>query len=434
MGGRLLAQDPAQKTDELITAYAGLHQFNGSVLVAWQGKVILEKGYGYKNIASNTFNDAHTIFQVGSVTKQFTSTIILKLVEMKKMSLSDKVSKYYPAFPHGDSISIENLLTHTAGIYNYTNDRAFMQTGAVKPSTEREMMALFENKPLDFPPGTKWSYSNSGYSLLGYIIQKVSGMPYEKAVRRYIFEPLHMNASGFDFTDLHNDEKATGYYQLTEKARPVAPIVDSSVSFSAGAIYSTVGDLYKWHEGMEAYRIVPKTLLDKAYTPYKNNYGYGWIIDSVFHRRRIAHSGGIFGFVSNIARIPEDDACIVLLSNSMNTDLQGITQKILAILYHQPYQLPGERKAIALPEDSLKKYVGTYEMEDKSLIGITLENGQLMGKSSNGQVSALWPEKMGFFFIKEVDFQLEFRTDPDGKVNRVLIYHSGDLKTARKIR
>src|SRR6186997_2017452 len=233
----------ADKLDALINAYAKMYKFNGAALVAKNGVILLNKGYGYRDAENKVANNEQTIFQLGSVTKQFTSAVILKLQEEKKLSVSDKLSKYFPGYPKGDSITIEHLLTHTSGIYNYTNDGDFMTTEVTKPASREKMMALFTNKPLDFSPGTSWNYSNSGYSLLGYIIEAVTKKPYYQAVRKYIFTPLHMTHSGFDFTHLKKKEKATGYFSLQGKNATPAPIVDSTVAFSAGAIYSTVGDL-----------------------------------------------------------------------------------------------------------------------------------------------------------------------------------------------
>ncbi len=303
------------KLDALIDAYAKLYKFNGSALVAKNGIILLNKGYGYRNATDKVANNEQTIFQLGSVTKQFTSAVILKLQEEKKLSVSDKLSKYFPGYPKGDSITIEQLLTHTSGIYNYTNDEKFMANEVTKPANREMMMALFRDKPLDFSPGTSWSYSNSGYSLLGYIIEAVTKKPYEQAVRKYIFTPLKMTHSGFDFTHLKSSEKAIGYFKLNDKEKEEAPIVDSSVSFSAGAIYSTAGDLYLWHKALEKNTILSREQQEKAYTPVKNRYGYGWSIDSIEGKRRVSHGGGIHGFITNIARVPEDDICIVLLSN-----------------------------------------------------------------------------------------------------------------------
>ncbi|TMI88097.1 MAG: beta-lactamase family protein [Bacteroidetes bacterium] len=318
------AQETA-KLDELISAYAKMYKFNGAALVAKNGVILLNKGYGYRNAADKIANTEQTVFQLGSITKQFTSAIILKLQQEKKLSVSDKLSKYFPGYPKGDSITIEHLLSHTSGIFNYTNDEKFMENEITKPSSREKIMALFKDKPLDFSPGTAWNYSNSGYSLLGYIIEDVTKMPYEKVVRKYIFTPLQMTHSGFDFTHLKNKEKATGYFKLDDKEIVPAPIVDSTIAFSAGAIYSTTGDLYLWHKALQQNKILLKEQQEKAYTPVKNKYGYGWSIDSVEGKRRVSHGGGIHGFVTNISRVPEDDICIVLLSNTSNPAISEIT-------------------------------------------------------------------------------------------------------------
>ena len=161
----------------------------------------------------------NSIFQIGSITKQFTATVILKLQEENKLKVTDKLSQYFPDYPKGDSITIEQLLTHTSGIYSYTSDHVFMQHEVSKPADRQKMMALFKDKPLQFSPGTKWEYSNSAYSLLGYIIEDVAKMPYEQAVRKYIFSPVKMDHSGFDFTHLANINKATGYFRLTNEKK-----------------------------------------------------------------------------------------------------------------------------------------------------------------------------------------------------------------------
>ena len=161
------AQDTSNKLDTLINAYAKLYRFNGAALVSKNGAILLNKGYGYRNAADKVLNNEQTIFQLGSITKQFTSAVILKLQEEKKLNVSDKISKYFPGFPKGDSITIEQLLTHTSGIYNYTNDHKFMANEVTKPTNREKMMALFKDKPLDFSPGTGWNYSNSGYSHAG---------------------------------------------------------------------------------------------------------------------------------------------------------------------------------------------------------------------------------------------------------------------------
>ena len=427
----LFAQDTtSRKIDELLSAYAKLNKFNGSALVAWHGKVIFEKGYGFSDVSGKKLNEPYTIFQIASVTKQFTSAVVLKLVELKKIALTDKLSKYYPDFPQADKITIENLLTHTSGIYDYTHEDT-----VTKLDNEQKMISFLKKKKRDFEPGTNWSYSNSGYSILGFIIQKVSGITYERAVRKYIFDPLHMGHSGFDFERLQSKEKSTGYSVFNDSVKTVATLNDSSVVFAAGAIYSTVGDLYKWHEGLQSYQIVKKELMDKAYTPFKRNYGFGWVIDSIYGKRMIYHSGGISGFSSNFARITEDDACIALLNNKEGPGLETINREIMAILYKQPYNVPKKKQAINLPLDVLAKYVGTYDLQTpKMMLEMSVNNGKLLAHAINGPTFPLSAEKENFFYIQEGLVEIEFVISSDGKVDHIVVSQGGQKNQGKKIK
>jgi len=422
------------KLDALIEAYAKLYKFNGSALVAKNGNILLNKGYGYRNATDKVANNEQTIFQLGSVTKQFTSAVILKLQEEKKLSVSDKLSKYFPGYPKGDSITIEQLLTHTSGIYNYTNDGKFMANEVTKSANREMMMALFKDKPLDFSPGSSWSYSNSGYSLLGYIIEAVTKKPYEQAVRKYIFTPLKMTHSGFDFTHLKSNEKAIGYFKLNDKEKEEAPIVDSSVSFSAGAIYSTIGDLYLWHKALQKNSILSREQQEKAYTPVKNRYGYGWSIDSIEGKRRVSHGGGIHGFITTIARVPEDDICIVLLSNASYTTVGEISKSIFAILYGKEYELPKERTEIKLPEEKLKEYVGEYELNKDLHVVISLKEGALVAIPTGQKTEILYAEKEDLLFVKSQDIQLEFTRNEKKEIDGFILHQGGAKIPCKKIK
>lgn len=424
-----VAQTTAEKLDQLISAYASLQEFRGTALVANKGQVILEKSYG-------TTADTATIYEIASITKTFTSAVVLKLAELGQLSLQDRLSKYYPEYPHGDSITIAELLNHTAGIYDYIHNQDFMFKQSYTPKTEREMLALFEHQPLDFRPGTGWSYSNSGYLLLGYIIQKVTGMSYQQAVRKYIFTPLKMMHTGFAFNRLDSAGRAKGYYAKVGKDYSYpTPLVDSSVTFAAGSIYSTVGDLYKWHLGLQYNRIISAASQAAAYTsaPY-HHYGYGWQIDSLYSKRIVSHSGGIFGFRSNFARIPEDDVCIVLLSNTETPTLDEMTRNIVALLYGQSYHVPEKKKTVQLPEAILKTYAGTYVVKAQSLkLEVKVENGTLVVYPFHGPRSQMAASDETHFFIEDQqDFEVEFKKDASGKVTQMLMTNNGNTRAADK--
>jgi CubicO group peptidase (beta-lactamase class C family) len=427
-------QGKADVLDSVISTYAGMQRFNGTVLVASHGKILLNKGYGYRNVAEKIPNTENSIFQLGSITKQFTGAVILKLREERKLDVSDKISKYFPDFPKGDSITIEHLLLHTSGIFNYTDDANFMKNEVSKPKTRDQMMALFKDKPLDFSPGTQWSYSNSGYSLLGYIIEAVTKDSYEHAVYKYIFNPLKMNHSGFDFTHLNSPDKTTGYLAIKDQHFEPAVIVDSSVSFSAGSIYSTTGDLYKWHSALQGNKMLSTAQKERAYLPVKNNYGYGWVIDSIEGKRRVGHGGGIPGYITNESRVPEDDICIVLLSNASDRSLEEITKNIYAVLYDQPYELPKIRKAVTLPLTALQQYVGEYELAPGFTVIMSIKGAGLGALPTGQSEKIILPEKEDLFFENENDVQIEFTRNDKKEVTGFILHQNGRQINSKKIK
>jgi CubicO group peptidase (beta-lactamase class C family) len=431
---QLAAQDMEQKLDELISAYAKNETFNGTVLVAQKGNILLQKGYGYKNAARKEMNDGNTVFQIGSITKQFTAAVILRLQEKKKLSIHDKLSKYFPALRFADSVTIENLLTHTSGIYNYTNNADFMKTEAVKPASQEKIFALFKDKPLEFEPGSKFSYTNSGYILLGYIIEKVSGKPYEKVMHEMIFTPLQMVHSGFDFVALQSPDKASGYFSLGKSGSTPAPIVDSTASFAAGAIYTTVGDLYKWDRSLYTEKIISKASLKDAYTPRKDKYGFGWGIDTAYGKPVYKHGGGIFGFSTDILRIPEDDVCIILFDNKGDGALDKIADGLNAILHNKPYEIPKEKIVMAVDSAVLKQYTGEYELAPNFILTITLEEGKFMVQATGQGKAELFAEKENFFFLKVADIQVEFIKNVDGKTDKLILHQGGRDMPAKRIK
>ena len=200
-----------EKLDQFIRAYAAANGFNGSVLVARGGTILLDKGYGWRDAARKLPNDGQTRFQIASTTKTFTSTMILRLAAAGKLSLSDKLSRWYPELPFADSVTIEQMLTHTSGIWNFTRGEI------PKRADEQKMITILRTHPLDFPAGSNWSYSNSNYVLLGYILGKIMGQHYFEVVRHTIFEPLLMNSSGFDFANCPAADRAVGYETLNDK-------------------------------------------------------------------------------------------------------------------------------------------------------------------------------------------------------------------------
>jgi len=412
-----------KKLDELFGFYQKQNLFNGSVLVAKKGQVLIDKGFGLQNVTLKKKNNPESIYQIYSITKTFTSSVILKLVEENKLSLSDKLSKFYPGYPKGDSISIEHLLTHTSGLYDYTRGNN------MPDQTEKSFVEFEKTKPLDFPAGTDWSYSNSGYYFLGYIIQKVTGMSYEQAVAEYIFNPLQMKQSGFAFKNLISEDKAIGYEILTDKTYKASVVYDPPGPFAAGGIYSTVGDLYKYYKGLKEYKILRKETLEKAYLPFKNNYGYGWVIVPVFDKITVGHSGAGAGFRSNFVQVPEDDICIVLLSNC-EKDLNNIMGGILKILYDKPYRIP---KEIPVKKEILETYEGTYEASNNFVIYVSIENNKLTAQPKGQPKTILYAEKQNSFYVEEINGYVHFKPNKRNQIDTLLFNQNGQNIKAKRI-
>lgn len=427
------AQSDADRINELVTAYARQYKFNGSILVINKGQVVLSKGYGLKSAKDSTWNDVNTVYQMGSVTKQFTAALILQLEEQKKLSVKDKLSKYYPEIPWADSVTIENLLTHTSGIFNYTNDGRFMASEATKPATPEKILALFKDKPLEFAPGSRFKYSNSGYMLLGYIIEKLTGRSYEQVMHERILTPLGMVHSGFDFAHLNDPDKATGYTTYKEQLKVPAAIVDSSVSFAAGSLYSTVNDMWAWHKGLMKNATIKAASLERAYTRFLDNYGFGWEVDSVYGKRMLQHGGGIFGFNTLFSRVPADDCCIVLLCNMNTGSLEKISRSILAILNNRAYDVPKEKITVPVDTVVLQQYAGEYELAPGFILAIRVQGNALKVRATGQSEFDMYAESEKKFFLKVVDATAEFVRDTDGKVTG-LIWEQNGKREAKKIK
>jgi D-alanyl-D-alanine carboxypeptidase len=311
-----------QKEDAYIRSEAATHFFRGAVLAGIDGKIVFEKAYGLGNEEWNVSNTVHTKFRIASLSKQFTAVCILLLQERGRLNVHDPISRYLAGLPAAwQAVTVHQLLTHTSGIPNYTSslERAKIdRTGA----TPQQRIELVADKVLDFSPGTKWSYSNTGYILLGMIVEKISGQAYADFLKSNIFEPLGMRESGYDRARNILKERASGY-EIIDGHMANADFIDMTVPFSAGAIYSTVEDMYRWNEALaEDGKLLSADSLKQMFAEYPEathegqHYGYGVVISRLkFGRLLYYHGGGIEGFSSSIQRYPKDRVCIVILSN-----------------------------------------------------------------------------------------------------------------------
>src|SRR5580765_8282978 len=354
------AQDAA-RLDEVVQSYVQNKTFMGSVLVARDAKVILNKGYASANLEWNVPNTPTTKFRLGSITKQFTAASILLLEERGKLKLEDPIKMYVPDAPSAwDRITIFNLLTHTSGIPNFTS-LAEYKTLQLSDSPPAKTIATVRDRPLDFFPGEKMSYSNSGYVLLGYVIEKITGASYEQFVRDNIFTPLGMKDSGYDSNSAIIERRAAGYSPLPRD--PInAGYVHMSIPHAAGALYSTTEDLLRWEQGLFGGKVVSATSLAKMTTPFKSDYAFGVMVQTVSGRKVVQHGGGIEGFNTFLAYYLDDKLTVAVLANLNGEAPNQIATKRAALAHGGVVQTTSERKEIPLPVATLSKYVGTYEL------------------------------------------------------------------------
>ena len=384
-------QTKTEQLDELLNQYAEYGQFNGSVLVSENGEIIYKKGFGMANMEWDIPNQPNTKHRLGSITKQFTSMLIIQLVEQGKLKLDVPIITYLPDYPkpNGEKITIHHLLTHTSGIPNYTSFPNFFKNQSREPYSPEEFVKVFADSTLNFTSGEKFAYSNSGYFLLGVIIEKVTGKSYEEVLQENILVPLKMKNTGYDHHNVILKNRATGY-ERSGSSYINANYLDMSIPYAAGSMYSTVEDLYLWDQALYTEQILSKKNIDLLFTPYipafEGHYGYGWGIGKVPIGKTkdslnvINHGGGINGFNTLITRIPSDNNLIVLLNNTGGAPLNEMSNAISGILYNKPYDLPKKSLAYSLLKNI--KELGITEAlvkfkENKSTENYALREGEM---------------------------------------------------------
>jgi CubicO group peptidase (beta-lactamase class C family) len=355
------AQTKVDKLDKLISAYAEYGKFNGSVLVAEKGKVIYKKGFGLAHMEWNIPNQPDTKHRLGSITKQFTAMLIMQLVEQGKLKLDVPISTWLPDYPkkNGDVITLHHLLTHSSGIPNMTSFPGFVKDVMRKSYNPMQLVKISADSTLQFKPGERFAYSNSGYLLLGYIIEKITGKSYEQVLQENIFTPLKMNNTGYDHHGTLLKNRASGY-EKNGRSYVNADFIDMSVPHAAGALYSTVEDLYFWDQALYGNQLLRKENMDLLFTKHIPSgggyYGYGWGIGKIplgntaERIGTVSHGGGINGFNTQITRIPSDKSFIVLLNNTGGAPLNEMTNAIAAIIYDKSYDPPKRSVAYSLAE------------------------------------------------------------------------------------
>jgi CubicO group peptidase (beta-lactamase class C family) len=409
------------------------YEFSGDVLVTQKGKIIYKKAFGFANREWNIHNTIDSRFRIGSITKQFTAAAILQLADNGKLNLDDKLSKYFPDFPKGDSVTIHMLLNHSSGIKDYTTLPNFLSLQPLSLSKD-SVVALFKNQPYNFRPGTQWSYCNSGYFLLGLIIEKVSGQDYGSYLLQNIIGKAGLHHTAVDKTDTILVNRAMGYAKTPSGWR-TANFASMEIPYSAGSIFSTVDDMYQWNKALFGNKVISAAMFSKMTTPYLNHYGYGLYIDSLLGRKSIRHNGGIAGFFNHGVYFPDEDVYIIVLSNN-GSESRNIANALSAILFGTAVISPYTHKEIKIDPRDLDKYPGKYITTDISgSINIELikKGDKLFRKTGMNEVEIFPESNTKFFFGPRTDAQINFIVDANNTVVRTELIRNGFVSELKKI-
>ena len=432
------AQSPNSKAlsaefDKLLSAQFKPGETGCAALVAINGQIIYKKAFGMANLELNVPMQPDMVFRLGSITKQFTAVAILQLMEQGKLSLQDDITKFIPDYPtQAYKITIENLLTHTSGIKSYTNDPGIMKfmKDDLKPE---EVMDKFKNLPMEFAPGTKWNYNNSGFFLLGYIIEKASGMKYQDYIEQNLFKPAGMTNSLYG-SDRKIIKNRAYPYQADGDNTINADYMSMLLPYSAGSLMSTVEDLYMWNRALLSDKFVKRETLEKAWTEYKlsdgkgTHYGYGWFLSQVQGSPTIEHGGGINGYLTNGIYLPKEDVFVAVFSNSTAKGPDAVSTKMAAIAIGKPYS----HTETPVPADIIDQYPGVYEDESGSQRLITKEGSDLFSQRSGGAKIKMKQFAKDKFFFDDYFTILTFNRDASGNITGVDADDRGVITTYKK--
>jgi D-alanyl-D-alanine carboxypeptidase len=418
----------AEAAAKIIAPFVAADLFAGSVLVAKDGVPLLRQGFGLANREWNIAHGTTGKFRLGSLTKQFTATSILQLMERGLLSLDDEIARHYPEAPAAwRGVTLFHLLTHTSGIPSYTSIPGFFRDNAQRNLTPREIIALTENEPLEFPSGAQFKYCNGGYILLGQVIERLSGKAYEDYVREHVLGPLRLTATGYEHTAAIIPERVPGYRFQNGRIEHAAYIA-MSLPYAAGAIYSTADDLLAWQRALAAAKPIGAASRDLMFADHGHGYGFAWGIQRQFARRQFVHAGGINGFSVVLSHYPDDDLTIVVLANIQAAPVQKIARDLAALYFGAE-----EEREVLLDAALLADYVGSYRLAPGRVLRVTQEGARLFAETEKRGRQELFAKDDHTFVGKMIDWEIFFEADGVEQASRVIVRRSGNELSGSRI-
>ncbi|WP_339753902.1 serine hydrolase [uncultured Winogradskyella sp.] len=419
------AQDLTQQFDDIVSQSYKSDMPGATILVAKNGKTIYRKAVGKSSLELDVDMIPENVFMLASITKQFTAVAILMLEEQGKLSLDDPITKYIPDYPTlGKNITVHHLLNHTSGIKSYTGIGNLVEV-ARNDMTLDELIDYFKNEPMDFDPGEEFRYNNSGYILLGKIIEVISGDTYENFIEKNIFNRLGMKSSSYGNTRELVKNRVEGY-EKNENGYVNAHFLSMTLPHAAGSLTSTTDDMLKWQNALTNNTFIKATSLDKAINGSSLNnsehigYGYGLGEMTLKGSKGYTHSGGIFGTSTNGIYLIEEDVYVIGLSNCSCNDIGAVTRNLAAAAIGKPF--PTMKEVVKISEDKMKQWVGAYEFEDGAIRHIFMEDGKLnsMRESETNTVFEIFPLSENRFMFED-GIEYKFSKSTDGKRQAIFI-------------
>jgi len=436
--GRAQMPAAASPYEKILSSAYKADQPGAAALVAKGDEIVFRGAAGMADLELGVPLAPDMVFEIGSITKQFTAAAIMLLSDEGKLAVSDPITRHLPSYPsYGQNVTVEHLLTHTSGIVSYTGIPGYMFTRVRNDVTVQQLIDVFKDLPVEFAPGERYAYSNSGYILLGAIVEAASGMRYEDFVGKRFFEPLGMKTAYYGCSTCIIPRRASGYDGGPDRFTNQR-YLSFTQPYAAGSLMMTVNDLHRWTRALFGGKVVSAASLKRMTTPYvlKNGestgYGYGLGITNIRGRRAIRHGGGIFGFATNALYLPEQDVFVAVFANSAGGGIDpGMpASKLAALAVGDPFP---EFTEITLTEEVLRRYAGVYEINKDNRRTVTLRDGALYTQRTGAaQIRASAASPTRFFYRTSLSY-FDFVVEND-RVTAMVMYQDGSKEGERAVK
>jgi CubicO group peptidase (beta-lactamase class C family) len=441
----------AESLDRYLSARTSLGRFSGAVLVAKGERILFRKGYGFADVAARKPYTPETRHAVASITKMFTSMAALKLKGAGKLKLDDSVCAHLAACPDAwKPVTVQELMRHTSGIPDYEDplelgSKAYLAV-MTQDGTSRRFVEEAKKKPLDFPPGTKFRYSNTGYLVLAEVVEAAAGVPFNTFVTEKILRPAGMTRAGLFDGKTVPEGLATGHTHADlgwPKVLAGAPLTAGHVAAQprlpltppAGdaGVYATVDDLLAFSRAMDGSALVSKAEADEVFTPGLDGYGYGWFVGEAFKRRRFRHTGGLPGYISDFVKFPDDGITLVFLCNLDRARLSSVVRDATAIVLGEPWDMPVTGAVVTLSPEEDARLEGVYATADGKTLTVKREPDFLTAELKGRYTAGLIPLSPTRFYFPLGDGTVTFSLGEDGRASSVNVRYSAEDHPATRI-